>query len=150
MDRQGDGIFLSLRSLRLSRLRSLRIFSLPLSRFREKMTPLREHPVPLPLDKNRFWTGLIFIIALIAFKFPNKNSRFAPPNNIKTSEDGHGGLLSKKKAWLHHAMQSRRQGRAEGLLRNRPWLWQWHKLRSFRRPPHVAASFESVLKPGLF
>ena len=45
---QGDGIFPSLRSLRLSRLRTLRIFSLTLSRFGEKMTPLREHPVPLP------------------------------------------------------------------------------------------------------
>jgi len=53
---QGDGIFPSLRSLRLLRLRSLRIFSLPLSRFREKMTPLREHPVPLPgMNLGVYW-----------------------------------------------------------------------------------------------
>ncbi|HDZ23245.1 MAG TPA: hypothetical protein ENH70_01750 [Desulfobacteraceae bacterium] len=53
---QETGIFPPLRSLRRPWLRSLRILALALSCSRAKMTPLREHPVPLPNNKYRFWT----------------------------------------------------------------------------------------------
>jgi len=61
-----------------------------------------------------------------------------------------GVSFRKKKAWLYHAMQSRRRRRAEGLLSHRPFRWCWFKHRDLRHPPQVAASFESLPGPGLF